>query len=152
MVPATEAHARAIAANVREADRIELWAASRADPLAAMLQGMKSTSEPLTAIYDGEPCAMFGVWPYSVLSGMGAAWMIGSNVLNRHGAQRELLRISAPVVEYWGEQFPSLLYNFVDARNTSAIRWLRWLGFKFGDPIPYGVDRLPFIPFFRSED
>lgn len=148
IVPATVEHAAAIAANVRDADRDELWASSRSTPLRAMQRGMAGSANPLTAIYEGEPAAMFGVWPFSELSGKGAAWMVGSRVLEQHGAQRDLLRLSRPVVDYWADQYPQLLYNFVDARNTSAIRWLGWLGFQFDDAIPYGVDGLPFLPFY----
>lgn len=151
IVPATLEHAEAIAANVREADRLELLASSGTDPLTAMRRGLETTPETLTGLYDGEPACMFGVWPFSALGGMGAAWMIGSRVLDRPGAQRALLRLSAPVVEYWSEHYPSLIYNFVDARNTRAIRWLRWLGFQFADPIPYGVDKVPFLPFYMKK-
>ena len=151
IVPATAAHAEAIAANVREADRLELWASSRSEPLDVILRGMESTPEPLTALYDGEPACVFGAWPFSIMGGMAAAWMVGSRVLERPGAQRDLLRLSRPVVDYWQAQYPALLYNFVDARNASAIRWLRWLGFQFDDPIPYGVDGLPFLPFYKRK-
>lgn len=149
IVPATYEHARAIADHPRAADVAELWAASRTDPFSAMMRGMESTAEPLTAIYKGRPAAMFGVAPFSIMGGIGSAWMIGSSVLNQMGAQKDLLRLSEPVVQYMQRQFPNMLYNFVDERNTAAIRWLRWLGFQFTDPIPYGVDGLPFLPFYR---
>lgn len=150
IIPATVEHAHAIAAMPRPADVAELSASSGATPLEAMLRGMDRTAEPLTAIYDGEPACMFGVTPFSALGGMGAVWMIGSQVLARPGAQRDLLRLSAPVVAYMQDQYPRLLYNFVDQRNRQAIRWLRWLGFTFGDPMPYGIEGRPFLPFSRS--
>lgn len=149
IVPATAEHAHAIAQRPRAADVAELWACSRSDPLDAMLRGMERTVRPFTAIYEGEPACMFGAAPFSILGGIGSAWMIGSTVLDQYGAQKDLLRLSEPVVEYMQQQFPSLLYNFVDQRNVSAIRWLRWLGFQFSDPISYGVDGLPFLPFYR---
>ena len=37
----------------------------------------------------------------------------------------------------------------VGAAKLSHQRWLRWLGFQFSDPISYGVDGLPFLPFYR---
>ena len=151
IVPAEPSHAEAIAANARDADRAELWAASRGNPLDAMLQGINGTPASWTGLYEGEPACMFGAWPFSALGGMGAAWMIGSRVLERHGAQRDLLRLSRPVVDYMRDQYPTLLYNFVDERNTSAIRWLRWLGFEFAEAIPYGVDGLPFLPFYMKK-
>lgn len=148
IVKAEEWHAKAIAENIRDADRIELWASSRSEPLDAMLRGMERTASAFTAIYDGQVAAMFGASPYSIMGNKGAAWMIGSKVLELQGAQKDLLRLSVPVLEYMLDQFPGLLYNFVDQRNDKAIRWLKWLGFQFGEAIPYGVDGLPFLPFF----
>ena len=40
-----------------------------------------------------------------------------------------------------------VLTNYADARNTTAIRWLRWLGFNILPAIPFGLDGLPFHPF-----
>lgn len=152
IVPATEAHARAIALNCRPADVAELWAAGRLDPLEAMLRGIKVTREPWVALLGDEPVCMFGASPFSIMGGMGSAWMIGTRLLDRPSVQRDLLRLSRPVVDYMQDEFPTLLYNFVDQRNTRAIRWLRWLGFHFMEPIPYGPDRLPFLPFYRRRD
>ncbi len=149
IVPATIEHAQAIAANARDADVAELWASSRTTPLEAMLRGMESTVHAYVGIYDGEPACMFGAAPFSILGGMGTAWMIGSRVLDGLGAQKRLLRLSVPAVDFMQDQFPTLLYNFVDQRNESAIRWLKWLGFEFGEPIIYGMDGQPFLPFYR---
>lgn len=151
VIPATAAHAERIALSARPADIDELWASSRSTPLDAMLRGIERTVEPWVGLFDGEPVCMFGASPFSIMGGMGSAWMIGSTALDRRGVQKELLRLSRPVVDYMQDQFPGLLYNFVDARNTAAIRWLRWLGFQFADPIPYGVDGLPFLPFYRRK-
>ena len=40
-----------------------------------------------------------------------------------------------------------LLRNYVDERNTMAIRWLEWLGFEILPVEPFGVEGLPFHPF-----
>ena len=40
-----------------------------------------------------------------------------------------------------------LLLNFVDARNTMAIRWLEWLGFDVAPARPLGPENMPFHPF-----
>lgn len=149
IVPAELAHAYAIAGNPRPADVAELWTASRTTPLDAMVTGLKNTPQPWVGKVDGVPVCMFGASPFSILTGMGVAWMIGSRALDSLRVQRELLRLSRPVVDYMQDQFPGLLYNFVDQRNHAAIRWLRWLGFTFCEPIPYGVDGLPFLPFYR---
>jgi hypothetical protein len=42
------------------------------------------------------------------------------------------------------------LINYVDARNTQAIRWLEWLGFKMGPAVPYGVSGILFRRFTKE--
>ncbi len=150
-MPATDDHAQALAEDPRPADVAEFLAVSGSDPLSVMQAGLRASVEPLTGLYDGKPVCMFGAAPWSILGGVGAAWMVGSRQLDRPSVQRDLLRLSPPVVDYLQDQFPALLYNFVDQRNTAAIRWLRWLGFEFGaEPIPYGVEGRPFLFFHRT--
>jgi hypothetical protein len=49
-----------------------------------------------------------------------------------------------------GKLFPTVaagyerLVNWVDARNTLSLRWLEWLGFEMGPPVPFGVRGLEF--------
>lgn len=148
-VPAEPGHVDIIAARARAADIAELWATSRTTPRQAMERGLAASVQPWVGLFDGEPVCMFGASPFSILGGMGIAWMIGSDALDRISVQKALLRYSRDVVEHLQDQFPTLLYNFVDQRNEAAIRWLRWLGFEFCDPIPYGEDGLPFLPFYR---
>lgn len=142
-------HVDAIADDARAADVAELWASSRTHPRDAMKRGLASSVSTFTGFFDGVPVCMFGASPFSILGGYGIAWMLGSSALDRLCVQKSLLRHSGPAVDYLQSQFPTLLYNFVDQRNASAIRWLDWLGFEFDDPIPYGVDGLPFLPFYR---
>lgn len=143
-------HAEFIATHAREADVTELLASSGSTPLQAMQAGMKDTTNVYTGLLDGVPVCMFGARAFSVLGGMGCAWMIGSRALDGYRVQRALLRISLEVVDALQAEYPRLLYNFVDERNHKAIRWLRWLGFKFAAPIPIGVNGEMFIPFHRS--
>lgn len=148
IVKAEPWHADAIASNPRPADVAELWASSRTTPAEAMRRGMAASGDCYTGLFDDVPVCMFGAAPLSILGGQAAAWMIGSAALDRLRVQKALLVLSFPVVDYLSQQYPALLYNFVDARNTTAIRWLRWLGFRFDPPIPYGVDQIPFLPFY----
>jgi hypothetical protein len=41
----------------------------------------------------------------------------------------------------------SFLENWVDARNVTSIKWLKWCGFDFDDPAPFGVEQLMFHRF-----
>lgn len=40
-----------------------------------------------------------------------------------------------------------MLFNYVDARHTASIRWLRRLGFSMEPAAPFGVDGVPFHRF-----
>ena len=152
IVKSEDWHAMYIAEKARDADVNELWASSRTTPIDAMRRGMATSTVCYTGMIDGVPVCMFGASPFSALAGKGVAWMIGSRELDEMTARKELLRHSREAVDYLSHLFPTLLFNFVDERNTAAIRWLRWLGFQLDTPIPYGDDKLPFIPFYMTRE
>lgn len=147
LVEATPEHAEAIAVRARPADVAELWAQARTTPLQAMVYGIERGVFALTGIADGAPVCMFGVTVASALGGIGCPWLVGTEGIERH--QRLFLRASRPVVEEMNRMFPRLV-NAVDARNTVAIRWLRWLGFTLYPAVPMGPDRTMFHPFERK--
>lgn len=151
LVAASKGLAESIAARARPADIAELLDGSGTTPLQAMLDGMERSPHVAVGMRGDVPVCMFGAVPFSALSGKAAVWMIGSRELDRPSVQRDLLRLSVQVIDDLQARYPALLYNFVDERNTRAIRWLRWLGFRFAPAIPFGVKRKPFLPFYRFE-
>lgn len=144
VVPALAEHAVAVGAAARPADRQELWASHRLTPRRAIEGGMIVSPDARTALFDGVPACVFGCNPGSLLGGQATPWMIGTPLLERYPLA--FLRRSRPVVADWAARYTALR-NHVDARNTLAVAWLRWLGFSIGEPEPYGVDQLPFHPF-----
>jgi hypothetical protein len=141
---ATESHVEALAADPRPADVVELWAQARETPASAMRRGMASGVFAFTGLVDDEPILMFGVTPASLLGGVGCPWMVGSGRLERNA--RVFVPACRGVVAEMNRMFP-VLRNFVDERNTLAVRWLDWLGFAILPAVPFGPDRLPFHPF-----
>lgn len=146
LVPAEPQHIAPIAACARQADIDELWAQARATPAQCMALGLQHAAVAMTALLDDAPVCMFGVTPYG--AGEGVPWLVGTTTMDRPRAQRELLRLSRPLVDAWVKDF-RLLFNTVDDRNASAKRWLRWLGFTLGAPEPTGCDGELFCSFFR---
>lgn len=145
--PARPEDAAELAPRVREADRMEIWLHSRRDPLSALQVSLEHS--PLAwAGFDGDRLeVLWGAGPASLLSDDGRVWMIAG-----HGIERRapgFLRRSVRFVAAMHELYP-VLTNEVWAGNTAAIRWLKWLGFTFRDPVPLGPYGAPFIP-FRSE-
>lgn len=144
IVPAEASHVQAMAGRFRQADVDELWASSHSTPEECCLGGMAVSPLCWTAFFDGIPVAMFGVAPAVLLGGYGLPWMVGTVELDRH-AYTIMRHCRGPLGRMLGA-FGHLV-NFVDARNTKAIRWLKRLGFQFGPAQPHGVEGLPFYRF-----
>lgn len=124
---AREEDIAAILADIRPAD-VDEMAALGTTPERALRGGMAVSDWTMTGVVDGVPVCMFGVAPQSVLSGIGRPWMLAATGLE--AAQVPFLRASRPVVRAMRASYPRLI-NLVDARNAVAMRWLRWLGFRF---------------------
>lgn len=145
--PATHDHALHIGRHARRADVEELAAASGRTCLEALLDGLLRCDTPLTGLINGEPACMFGVVQTNRVYNIGAPWMIGTELLEQHALA--FLRRSKPAFYPLAAQYSELV-NYVDARHTAAIRWLKWLGFEFDEAKPHGVAGLPFHRFYMK--
>ena len=130
--------------HVRQADVDEFMAATGQDPREVILDGLKFSKKAWTGRIDGEVVCMFGVCGHSLLSVKGAPWLVGSDRLE--GSSKAFLRRCRKYAVKMLREYPEL-ENYVDARNETAIRWLKWLGFEFDEAAPYGKAGLPFHRF-----
>ena len=146
VVAATSAHAVAVAARARQSDVDELWASNKLTPSAALDYGLR-VSPALTLLMDDEPVCIFGITPLSAITGLGAPWMVGTDKLDT--CARWFIRHCKNDLGAFFSEW-SRLVNLVDARNTKAIRWLRWLGFSVLPAVSYGPFNLPFHPFIME--
>lgn len=146
IVPATLDHAAELAPAMRPADRAEVWAAGLLTPLAALELSVERASHAWSWVHQGEVLAMGGVAPGQggMLGREGVVWLLGSTEIGRHPAL--FLRMSLVAIGRALAAYP-VLHNVTDARHHASHRWLRWLGARFGDPVPFGPLGLPFIPF-----
>jgi len=130
---------------LRQADLDEIKANCGLDPKDALMVGFECSSQCYTGVYNNNPFIIFGATPTT--EGVGACWALGSDDLLK--ARREFLRQSEYWIDKLHEEYP-LLFNYVDARNTVHIRWLKWLNFKFINlHKEFGEGRLPFYEFVR---
>lgn len=135
IIPAQPEHVELIAGDARQADIDELWASCEITPEAALWKGLYLSTHAWTGFANGDAVCMFGATPSSLVSGRGYAWMVGTNALDRHA--REFLINCKPQIQRMKSMY-NLLENHIDARNTRAIRWLRWLGFTIHEQRPFG--------------
>jgi len=144
IVPATVEHARAMAPRMRKEDAAEVWASLHAGPLEALEISLSWSLFAWTWMVGGEPAAMFGIGTADVMGTTGIPWLLSTDAVERfsttflRGCKRNLRTLL--------RTFPHI-ENYVDARYTRCIRWLEWLGFSIGEPVPFGKEGLPFRHF-----
>ena len=134
-----------VAENIRDADRDEIAANSGQTPLEALITGFSTSDVPFTIVGDGVPAGIFGAGP--AMPGVGMIWLLGTDLLLKNTTR--FLRES----RFWLDQCArpyDMMFNFVDARNTVHIRWIKWLGFTLINlHQEYGVEKRPFYEFVR---
>lgn len=131
IVPARASHLRQIAAVMRRADQEEVIAATGRSPLSALSASYRKSAICMVALVDGKAEVIFGAGDLSILTRLGAPWLLGSDAIERHRV--EFLRQSV----HWRGQLLrryDVLRNVVHCQNKVSIRWLRWLGFTFSEP------------------
>lgn len=144
VVPATFKHAEELAENMRWADCEEVWAVGHLYPLQATLLSLEASRDVWTGLADGKIVCMFGVGAAMILSTTGVPWLLTTELVNEHA--KPFLRRNKKVVKEMRDKYP-LLRNYVDERNTVAVKWLKWLGFEVLPSIPFGIEGLPFHSF-----
>lgn len=97
---------------------------------------------------DGEPHAMFGISPISLIEDRGSPWFLGSDETYRHG--RALLELGPRAVARMHGSFHRL-ENSVSVGNSRAIRLLGRWGFTIGRD-PFVVGGVEFVRFWRESD
>jgi hypothetical protein len=134
--------------NLRQAD-IEEWEAfSGVHPrnLLPFLAYDPNTNALVNS--DGVPVGLFGVTPFRDNHKVGIVWMVATPLLIK--SQIEFLRKSVKWLDdVQCEKYP-VLFNYVDARNTVHIRWLKWCGFQvISRKERWGAQSLPFYEIVR---
>ena len=137
-----------IATRMRHSDIQEIWASNHVEPLEALRKGMEHSIYCRT-IENGPPIAMFGICPKDILGNSATLWMLGTDALNK--IKIKFLRHNKEIINAMLDYY-SYLDNYVDVRNQKSIEWLRFLGAKFDEPAPYGVEGKNFQHFYFTKD
>ncbi len=132
----------AIAALARQADIDEIEGGLGLDIAEVLRQGISNSVVARKIVADGRVLAVFGDAAHDDRTGV--PWLISTIHVNF--SPRQFLKVCRPEVAKMLCRHEYLL-NFVDTRNTQAIRWLKWLGFVFGDAVDYGPNGFKFYPF-----
>lgn len=130
-------------ANMRQPDIDELLAISGS--IEKTVRHSVARSNHKWSVYaDGQFVCIFGISQPTLLSDGGVVWMLGTDLIERY--KGAFIKHSRDYIEAMLSVYPYLT-NFVDARNTRTIRWLKFMGFTFLPAKPLGVKMLPFYQF-----
>lgn len=97
-----------------------------------------ASGDAFTAFINDEPAGMFGVSD-------GVIWAVFTNAIDRYPIA--FLRCCRRMAANLGE-----VTNYVDARNTKAVQWFKWLGFEVSEPVPYGDNGAMFHRFTNARE
>ena len=142
--PARVEHAAQLLQDIRPLDLQEVEA-STGDPGTTVEMSVRLSHNPWVVFSDDDRLlCLFGAAPYNLLDNKASPWLLGTTHLGRYS--KTLTRVAQAYIAEIREQFPRL-ENYVDARNTPSIRWLKRVGFAVDPPRVYGVQRRMFHRF-----
>lgn len=140
--PPTQSDIDELALSMRPFDVLECDLVAGLAPREALMDAVERTDDALAMLIDGKVLSIFGCSEASFLGGEGHPWMLSATGIERHG--RVVLTL-APRFFAEMQAGREHLSNIVHADNRSAIRFLRWCGFEFGETVT--VKGEPFIRF-----
>jgi hypothetical protein len=138
LLPATQEHAKLVAARVRKADADEMQALGFPDPLHGITDSISASVNALYVACAGAPMGIFGYAAPSLIGRGCEPWLITTDEVERHPIA--FARASRRVLPLMRAELGGLT-NVVDVRHTVCIRWLKWLGFTVHEAValpPYG--------------
>ena len=88
---------------------------------------------------DGQVACIWGLIPPTLLSDQAFLWLLHTDLVHEH--QFTFVRQSQRVMETMLRRYKVIVGNCIVGEDKS-IRWLKWLGAKFGDP---QGNKVPFV-------
>ena len=139
-----------LAANMRQEDKEEVLADSGSSPQEALFYCFFNSKPCMTMVgRKGNLMGMYGVVPCSPK--VGRIWMLGhKTMINDYKDVRDFLKYSPIELQKFHCNYP-LLYNYVDERNTTHIKWIKWMGFSIiKKHATFGAAGIPFYEFVKN--
>lgn len=149
IVPATPDDINYVARNLRPEDRAEIRAMAGGPPELMLPMCVKNDRETYVMVGpNGERGGLFGLQDCYGVPEVGWAWMVCCPIVEQYPFLfLQGCKALLPTVLH---KHHPIITNHVDERNTTHIKWLRWLGFSFLRRIDrWGAENRPFIEFAR---
>lgn len=123
-------HVEELVANLREGDRreVERYCGGTEAGKAHIRALVSDGDVARVGLIDGEVAAIWGARAGSALGRFGSVWCLTTGVVDRH--RKTFVRESRREYEALLDRFGSVEV-VTDVEYGKAIRWMRWLGFRF---------------------
>ncbi len=121
---------RKLSGRLREADAQELMAAGNTSIESALVHSYENSTRRYTLELDGLPMAAFGIVPETLVGDIANVWMLGTPEMAR--IKKTFVKLSRKFIFDFLIDYP-VLWNAVDCRYVSSIRWLEAMGAVFDE-------------------
>lgn len=140
----TDRDIRILVENLRPADKEEMKAYFNDNFQWQIKMSVKYSRDAWAVIVNGKLLFICGVGLTSMIGNVGCPWLLGTVFIQNFKKEflKQVQNIFAEMKENYG-----ILENHVHAANSSAVNFLKHLGFKIGDAEPYGANGELFHPF-----
>ena len=136
--PLTKEVAMEVASNLRPDDYREVTEGHGHNPFYSLLTGASVGYSGAWLTPDNKWGAAFGIGPENGI------WMLCTPEIHKHP-----MSFARKCKRFIDSRPEKVLWNIVDKRNTTHLKLLRFLGFKFLREVTYGPNNLTFIEFCR---
>lgn len=143
--PATREDCLYLAENLRKEDLEELSHGLGLPPDVSVLIGFRTDRETYAVVHQDRVVAVIGVGGTPGV--IGYPWMLATDELR--DIRKSFLRGCLEFISDILTRYPHL-ENYVWSKNEGHLQWLRWLGFKFDSPAPWGIHDEPFQRFYMK--
>lgn len=105
----------------------------KSTPYQSLSNSYYFSEQCYTAFLNNKPAAMFGAGRIFKDSDkkIASIWLMSTDEILLH--KTEFLRKTKSYIEKFKNDY-DILINVIDIKNHITIKWLKWLGFKFGKP------------------
>lgn len=146
---ATKEDAEYLSTRLKSMDIREIDAISGRSALAALRSGIMGSEDCRVWTVYGKPICIYGIRKMSHLSDTGIAWLLGTEEVDEN-VMAFGKRCGKELKELMGNL--RMIENYCHTENRKTIVWLRWLGFKFDKPAPYGRKQEMFRRFYMEAE
>lgn len=118
------------------------------EPTSALLYTI-AHDENTSVAYDHISGEVFMYYGCASVGNIGMPWMVATPLLDKY--IYSMVKEGKKIVSEMLAKHPILL-NYVDARNTTHIQWLKWMGFSFEEKFNQKIEGYKFLYFYKRRE